>query len=540
MRKWFMFIIPVFTVLIIIIASLSFFELYSQLIIKDLIDESIKGVNDNFYEKIRIISLLVLAYFPISILYGLIKSFIFKKSLSTMKASYVKKVFGKNINEFQSENNSMYISALTNDYDQIETNFVEPIIDLIYSLINLIAGVILFVIVNPIILLIAVGLMIINLIISGISSKPLNKQNKERSILFSSYTSYIKEVLSAFHIIKSNNLDDKVKKDFYHKSDEIQYKGYVIDKIKSIVFAIENANFTLTFIGLIFVIGYMSINGDLSFGEAWLVFTSAEKVLWPIRSFAESLPKIFSVKSIFKRIKESLKNKESYEELENFNGLKDKIELQNVSFGYVNNPVLEDINIEFVKGGKYLIIGPSGGGKSTILKLLRKYFNPNSGSILIDGIPLKDIKKEQYFNHIANIEQNVFIFEDTIRNNLTLYKDYTDEEINNALIKAGLTDFINGLPLGLNSMIYDNGKNISGGERSRLAIARGLLNNADIIFMDEAFASLDSELAKEIEQSILDLNDITIINVSHVVFKEHQGLYDKVIVVKNKTVEILN
>ncbi|HBP26243.1 MAG TPA: hypothetical protein DD618_04755, partial [Acholeplasmatales bacterium] len=99
---------------------------------------------------------------------------------------------------------------------------------------------------------------------------------------------------------------------------------------------------------------------------------------------------------------------------------------------------------------------------------------------------------------------------------------------------AGLSDFVANLPDGLDSMIYDNGKNISGGERSRLAIARGLINKSDIIFLDEAFANLDAEKAKAIEKSLLDLKGVTIINVSHVVFKDHQQMYDDVLVVKNK------
>jgi ABC-type multidrug transport system fused ATPase/permease subunit len=530
----------IFIVLIVVIALVSSADLLSQLIIKDMIDNKVNGSQEDFKDKLIIIFILIAVYFPISISYGLLKSYIIKKSMTKMKTNYVRKVFSKNINEFQKENNSLYISTLTNDYDQIETNFIEPLLELIYSLINFAAGVVLFVMVNPIILFIALGLIIINLIISILSSKPLNKQNKERSDLFSSYTSYIKEVLSAFHIIKSNNLDDKVRNDYYQKSKQIQHKGYIIDRIKSFVYAIENANFSFTFIGLIFVIGIMSIKGYITFGAAWLIFSSAEKVIWPISNVAEQLPKIFSVKSIFKRIDDSLRNKENYLENESFTGLQNSIAIKNVSFSYDDNIVLKDINIDFKRGGKYLLIGPSGGGKSTILKLLRKYFNPEQGEILIDGICLKDIKKEQYFSHIANIEQNVFIFEDSIKNNLTLYKDYTDEEINVALKKAGLCDYISGLSEGLNTKIYDNGKNVSGGEKSRIAIARGLLNKADIIFLDEAFASLDAQKAKEIEQSILDLNDITVINVSHVIFKEHQCLYDLVVVVKDKTATILD
>ena len=193
--------------------------------------------------------------------------------------------------------------------------------------------------------------------------------------------------------------------------------------------------------------------------------------------------------------------------------------------------------MELQKNGKYLIVGPSGGGKSTLLKLLRKYYDTTEGTITFDGKPLVDIKKEDYFSMIANVEQQVFIFEDTLRNNITLYKEYTKEEIDEALRAAGLTSFVEKLPEGLDTMIYDNGKNISGGERSRVVIARAMLAKASILFMDEAFAALDMERAKEIEQTILNLKNITVINVSHVIFKETKEQYDKIFRVKGTVTE---
>jgi ATP-binding cassette subfamily C protein len=383
--------------------------------------------------------------------------------------------------------------------------------------------------------------MVINVIISYFGSKPVNKHNEERSIMLGNYTAYIKEVLSAFHIIKTNNLNDKVKNDYYNKSEQVQKKGYVIDRIQSFIFALQNTNFAITFTALLLIIAYMSITGDLTFGAVVLIAQSSEKLIWPISSFTETLPKLMSVKSIIKRMDKSLENISNYEETIDFNGFNSKIELKDVKFAYDDNVVLDGANLEFQKGKKYLIVGPSGGGKSTVLRLLRKYFNPNDGEITIDGIPLRDIKKEQYFNCIANIEQNVFLFEDSIKNNLTLYKDYTDDEINDALKRAGLDEFISSLPLGIETIIYDNGKNISGGERSRIAIARGLLNKSQIIFLDEAFASLDYDRASEIEKSILNLENVTVINVSHVIIKENQDQYDQVYVVnKKKTLRLVN
>ncbi|MFA7436184.1 MAG: ABC transporter ATP-binding protein, partial [Bacilli bacterium] len=527
MYKYIKRFIPFLIFLIIFGILAAVVEIYASLKIKDIIDVVTNNQAGDFASLSKQTLIYALLLLPLVIMLTYLRGLFMRKSVLVMKKRYLKGVFSKNINEFNSDNNANYLSTMTNDFDQIEKNYLMPLLDIIDGITTFIAAVVLFSIASPIILLICAGLLVINLFISVLSSKPLNKHNKERSKLFGDYTSYIKEVLSAFHIIKSNNLEDKVRGDFFDKSYKVQQKGYVIDKISSFIFAIQNANFSFTFITLFLIVGYMAIEGAITFGLVVLILNSIEKLIWPVINVSENLPKMFMVKGIIQKMEDSLKNKDDHLETVSFDDFQ-KIEFKDLSFSYEDNQVLDNINLEFKKGKKYLIIGPSGGGKSTILRLLRKYFYPEVGDILVDNVPLRDIIKEQYFNNIANIDQNIFLFEDTIRNNLTLYRDYSDEEIYDAISKAGLNDFLNSLPGGLDTIIYDNGKNVSGGEKSRLAIARGLINNSKIIFLDEAFASLDSKKAKEIEKSILNLKDVTIINVSHVVFKEHQDLYDKV------------
>ena len=199
--------------------------------------------------------------------------------------------------------------------------------------------------------------------------------------------------------------------------------------------------------------------------------------------------------------------------------------------------MLEDLSLSLKKNGKYLIVGPSGGGKSTFLKLLRKYFHPQSGSIYVDGKPLNYITKESYFKHLSNVEQNVFMFDDTVRNNLTLLKDIPEEKIQEAITRAGLRSFVENLPKGLETIIEDNGRNISGGERSRIAIARALLNESEILILDEAFQSLDYETARAIEKTILDLPELTVVNVSHILIPENKNAYDEMLYVDRKRIE---
>ena len=458
------------------------------------------------------------------------------KSLVNIKMDYVEGLFDKNINEFQAENNAIYLSAITNDMNSIEKNYFEGIYSVGNSFIAFIVAFIVIASVSPMVLFLGASISIVSGLLAIAVAKPLQRHEKQRSDLFQGYTSYIKEVLSAFQIVKANNLDDKVREDFSNKSKDIQEKRFIIDRIHTYILSLQSFLMNGSFIVIMIITCLMALRGTITAGAVILIINNMSRVIYPLRELGEWFPKIFSVKGIFEKMDASIQNQENYLETIGMDAFNECIEFKDVSFAYGDKVVLSNINLSLKRSEKYLIIGPSGGGKSTLLKLLRKYFNPTKGQILIDGKNLKDIKKRDYFNILANIEQEVFLFEDSLRNNICLYKEYGDDEIELAIERAGLSQFVKSLPEGLDTMIYDNGKNISGGERSRVAIARGLLAKSDIIFLDEAFASLDAQVAREIEETLLELEDITIVNVSHVLFEETKDRYDKVLVVKDKSV----
>lgn len=529
--------LPILCIALVSAGVLAIVDSYTFIKMKELMDIALSGDMTPFKETASMLILMAVCLVPLCILTAVTRALYKRRANLNMKRYYVKGVFGKNISEFHKENNAKYISSLTNDFNLLEVNLTDSIYEIGVCLLNFFAGIWMIATVTPWVILLALGVMCLSIIFSMVTSKPVSRHMKERSNLFEGYTSYTKEVLSAFHIIKSNNLRERVQNSFNAKSEEVQQKGYVIDKILSYIQASENALMNLMMYTVCAVCGFMAIKGTITIGGVFLVVQGFQKVMWPIMNMTEQLPKIFTVKDLMKKIEETLKNEDNYEETVAFKDFKEGITLENVDFGYEeSDKILENVQLELKKGGKYLIVGPSGGGKSTLLKLLRKYFNPTKGEILIDGHSLKDIKKQDFFSQVANVEQQVFIFEDTLRNNITLYKDYSEEEIEEALKKAGLTDFVASLPDGLDTMIYDNGKNISGGERSRVVIARGLLAHASIIFLDEAFAALDMERAKEIEESILALEGVTVINVSHVLFKDTKHRYDKVLKVNHQQV----
>ena len=530
-KSW-SYLLLAFLVLTIVVSI----EGYITLKMMTIIDSALEGKTHVLKAEAIKISIAIGLAFIFGMLASYTRGLYLYKSLVKIKIDYMEKLFAKNINEFQTENNAIYLSTMTNDMNSIEKQYLEGIYLVGNSFIGFIVSFIIIASVSPMALFLGAAISIIAGLLSIAVAKPLQKHEKDRSDLFGGYTSYIKEALSAFQIVKANNLHDKVKKDFYDKSEDIQHKRYIMDRIYTYIVVIQSFITNSSTFAIIIITTLMAIKGSITTGAVVLIVNNLSRVIYPLMELGEWLPKIFSVKSILEKIDKSLENHDTHKETLGIDNFNHSIEFNHVSFSYDKNDVLSDISLDLDNGDKYLIVGPSGGGKSTLLKLLRKYFNPDQGSIFIDGKNLKDIRKEDYFNIIANIEQQVFLFEDTLRNNISLFKEYTDEEINLAVNRAGLSQFVDALADGLETMIYDNGKNISGGEKSRIAIARGLLTKSEIIFIDEAFASLDAKIAKEIENTLLNLEGITIVNVSHVIFKETKDKYDRVFVVKNQAV----
>lgn len=493
-----------------------------------------------FQSQLSNLVLLALTLIPTSLALAFAKGLYKKKAMVSGKKFFIEGIFKKDINQFQSENTASYVSALTNDMANIEVNLIDGIYEVVVNFVNFTIGILVIAYVSPIALVAGVLLGIIGMGVSILMGIPLQKHQLKRSEFFKGYTAYIKEFLGAFHIIKANDLSEKVKVDFYNKSKDIQDRGYIIDRIISYVSASQNFLMMFIMYGLLAFSVYLTIKGELTLGGVILVANSMDKILNPLMQISEWVPKIMSTKGILKNVDSLLVCDEVESKFQSFDTFASQLVLNQVGFKYGETEVLNQTDLVFEFGKKYLVIGPSGGGKSTLLKLIRKYFQPIDGELLMDQRNIATIGYEDYYRQLANIEQQIFVFEDTLKNNLCLYKNFTDVEIMEAVEKAGLNDFVDKHPDKLERMILDNGKNISGGEKSRIAIARGLLQKARLLILDEALSTLDSHTAKAVEKTLLELRDVTVINVSHVIFEENKNDYDEIYMVKNKKVYALS
>lgn len=510
---------------------------YMTILTRDLVDTSFLPGMPGFREIALRMVLFAFVLFLLETLLSFVKGYYRKKTNVNLKMYYLEKIFQKNINEFNKDSNAKYVSHMMSDLNTVDLDYIDGIFELALSVISFVITIIIIggVSMELLIIVLVVGALVGFL--SNVLSKPIQKLYEERSGLYDKYTHYLQEVLSAFRIIRVNSLYKRVEKQFTGRSENLQSKSYQIEKKSTYIYAVQNfmINFVVLFVMAISV--YYAVIGKITFGGVILILNNFSSLIGPFQRASELLPKIFSTKALFKVLDESLLKQDLQEEKEELHSFQEGISFEGVTFSYGENKVLEDLSLSLKKNGKYLIVGPSGGGKSTFLKLLRKYFHPQSGSIYVDGKPLNYITKESYFKHLSNVEQNVFMFDDTVRNNLTLLKDIPEEKIQEAITRAGLRSFVENLPKGLETIIEDNGRNISGGERSRIAIARALLNESEILILDEAFQSLDYETARAIEKTILDLPELTVVNVSHILIPENKNAYDEMLYVDRKRIE---
>lgn len=487
--------------------------------------------------------LITLAILPMNLLLALFKGRYKMATMKNLKHHYLTNVFKKDIAAFDAEHSTDYVSTITQDMTIVEQEYVTGRFEVVYQVLSFVIGLAVIVYVSPWIPVVGAGLALFVAGISVILSKPIKAHQKTRSDMFHKYSAYIQSSLNAFHIIKVNQLTDKAKADFHQKSQDIQNKRYIIDKMNTFIFALQNLLMTSLLFGMMGAATYLTIQGKMSFGGIILVINSSERIMGPIQIIGEWIPKMSSSKALLNKMDDQLSKDIQIDHTEDKHimVLNDSLKLDQVSFSYASDQdnmheVLSKVSLEIKKGQKCLVMGPSGGGKSTFLKLLRKYHNPLEGEIYIDNIPLSSVSHRAYYQMIANVEQHVFLFEDSLKENLCLYKDYSEIEINRAIVDSGLKNLVDKLPQGLDTIIYDNGRNLSGGERSRIAIARALLQKAQILILDEAFSSLDDDVAKAIEKTLLALEGVTLINVSHVCFDDTKHTYDQVLKVAHKSI----
>ena len=515
---------------------MSFLNLMISWLIQQIMDSM---ANQNMQSVVRcawIAASVVIAYTVANAVYRAVYPRFLQRAMQQYRDYTFSRLTQKSLRSFSKEGTALYVSALTNDCTSIENNYLTATFTLIELLFCFLGALIMMLYYSPVMLVLAVALSFLPVAVSMTAGNRLTEQEKEISKKNERFVSIVNELLSGFPVIKSFRAETQASRLFSQRNEQAEEAKKNKRRTEQLISLLANDAGIIAQMGIFLAGAWLAISGKGVTAGVVIVFVQLMNyILNPI----SQVPLLWSNRkaaiALMEKLSDALSENVREEGREKLNGFSEKIEVKDLTYGYEpESPVLKDLDVQFDAGKSYAIVGGSGSGKSTLLNLLMGSSSNYQGEICIDGVSIKNIESESLYQLMTSVQQNVFVFNDTIRNNVTMFHEFPDKEVTLALERSGLSEFIE--KRGEEFVCGENGANLSGGERQRISIARALLRKSPILLVDEATAALDAATARAVSFSILNLVGMTRIVVTHRLEEAILRRYDKILVMKNGTI----
>ena len=523
------FIVSVFTALLSGLLALMVSFLMQQLI------DTISGVPGALPLKILVLITggLMLGVVLLEMMDYLSRPRFMKKAMEQYKEYVFDRLIRKNIHSFHSETTATYISALSNDANSIEVNYLEKQFALITHLVTFFGAFAMMVVYSPLLTLIAVLLTILPVIATVFVGNRREKAELDVSDKNEKFVDTLKESIHGFSVIKSFRAESTIHRLFSKKNRDIESAKCKKRKVTITIELLSTIASVTAQLGVFIAGAYLAISGKGVTAGVVIVFVNLMNfVLGPISALPEIMASRKASLALIQKLADALEKNVRQEGKSIPGQLEKGITMQHVSFAYQEGEnVLKDINLTFEAGKSYALVGASGSGKSTMLNLLLAAHENYEGKIQYDEHEINSITGESLYDMVSVIQQNVIIFNASLRDNVTMFGDASKEEVDRVIKMAGLEDFVK--DHGKDYLCGENGSALSGGEKQRISIARSLLRKSSVLLVDEATAALDAKTAFQVSNAILNIDDLTRIVVTHSLEETLLKRYDCIVVLKS-------
>ncbi len=425
-------------------------------------------------------------------------------------------------------NKSKWLAALTNETRIIEEDYYNGIFDMTIWISIGLSAVVYMSTISTVLLIVALGLAALPFFVPSLLAPYLSRTKENNTQAFNHFFIKVKELIDGYETLITNNKGLYLKETIKSEATAVSKTQFEMKKVSNVSSSVTALVSWLPGFTLLVAGAFLVLDGKISLGYLITANTLINFILIPFRQVANAYISVQSTSAIRKKLNEMLEE-EPKTVRKSLSGHITEITINNLYFNYPNNDeiILKDIGLTLAEREKIAIVGNSGGGKSTLLKIMAKFFSSYIGEVEISGEDIRDFNDSAYFERVAYISQNPFIFKDTLRNNICLGGCFLEEDIKQAVELSGLGSLVESLPNGLSTFISEGGSNISGGQKKRIAIARSLIRKCEVLLVDEVTSSLDVETTNEIVENLISL-PCAVVLVTHDVFESYMDEFDRI------------
>lgn len=484
-------------------------------------------------------TMLSLLFWGVYFIFGIAQGYFQAKAIRVLnnqvRYDLYLSLLNRSYNDYHALDSGSYISWLTNNIKQIENLAWNPFFNGVGRVAQIIWSMIALTLIDWTLLVASLVIALIMWYMPKLFEKKMESMGSEYSSEQAIAVGRMRDLISGLYVLRLFGKESTFLKKGNMVSEQIEFSSFRFKYTQSTIGSLIGfINVSLQLIASVLIV-LLSFEGRIRLAVMAGGSNLISGVSNGFSSIADFRLSIAASKSYFMKINTNTqKNLTIKKDTHNSKLIKESIELDNVSFYYGTKAIIRDVSLRFEKGRKYALVGPSGCGKTTLLKLILGWFPDYSGTIKYDGVNAKEYSIEQIQQEISYIEQDVFLFNTTIIENITLGEQFPKSDLEKVIRDSSLEDDLANMPDGLETIVGEDGKNISGGQKQRIAIARALIHNHSILLVDEGTSALDQENADIVEQSLLMNPNITLILVSHHLTLDRRNQFDYVYEFKNE------